>query len=99
MENRVGHEDAVRNEFASATQGVGGTGFDHLFSIRDYVRNITGRGGRRGLAAAVGFVWAVYKEATTPKLYGVSVVVGPVGDSGSTGGASGLVSLFLSGGS
>lgn len=99
MENRLGHEDAVRNEFARATQGVGGSGFDHLFSIRDYVRNITKHWRLLLLAALVGFVWAVHKEATAPKLYGVAVVVGPVGDSGSTGGAGGLVSLFLSGGS
>lgn len=99
MENRVGHEDAARNEFARAAQGVGGTGFDHLFSIRDYVRNITKHWRLFLLAAVIGFAWAVYKEATSPKLYGVSVVVGPVGDSGPTGGASGLVSLFLSGGS
>jgi hypothetical protein len=99
MENKLGHEDAVRNEFARATQGVGGMGFDHLFSIRDYVRNIARHWRLFLLAAVVGFVWAVHKEATAPKLYSVSVVVGPVGDSGPTGGTSGLVSLFLSGGS
>jgi hypothetical protein len=99
MENRHGHEDAVRNEFARATQGVGGTGFDHLFSIRDYVRNIVRHWRLLLLAAVVGFLWAAYKEATAPKMYGVSVVVGPVGDSAEPAGAGGLVSLFLSGGS
>ncbi len=101
MTTREPNELEPRNEFFRATEGVGGSGFDHIFSIRDYLRNIFKHWLLFILAALVGTAWAFYYEGHTPKKYTVSVIVGPVGDTPvqSSGGVGGLVSMFISGGS
>jgi len=95
------NDSEPRNEFFRATEGVGGSGFDHLFSIRDYMRNIFRHWLLFILAAIAGTLWAFYYEGHAPKMYSVSVVVGPVGDAPvqNSGGVGGLVSMFISGGS
>ncbi len=101
MATRDGDEFATRHEFARAVAGTGGGSFDQLFSVRDYARSI-GRHWRLFIIAiVVGIGWAFYYEATAPKMYNVSVYVGPVGDAPAQGssGVSGLVSMFISGGS
>jgi hypothetical protein len=101
MTNDGNSEVDVRNEFFRAADGVGGSGFDHLFSVRDYTRNIARHWRLFILAALVGTIWSFYYEVHAPKMYTVSVVVGPVGDAPvqNSGGVSGLVSMFISGGS
>ncbi|MBS0274834.1 MAG: hypothetical protein JSR55_10630 [Proteobacteria bacterium] len=97
------HHPSAQDEFVRAAQGVGGTSFhlDRIFSIRDYFTNIFRHWLLFVVAALVGTVWAFYYEAHAPKLYTVSIQVGPVGDAPvqNSGGVSGLVSMFLSGGS
>lgn len=95
-----GHQTSPDDEFSKANAGVGGTGFDQIFSIRDYARNLWRFRLLFAIAIVIGAVWAVYTEAHAPKLYSVSIQVGPVGDApvASTG-IGGLASLFLSGGS
>lgn len=89
-----------RHEFARAVQGVGGGSLDHLFSIRDYSKNIAKHWRMFIVAVLIGTVWAVYYEMTAPKMYSVIVYVGPVGDApAQSSGVGGLVSMFISGGS
>lgn len=92
---------ATAHEFARAVQGTGGVGLDHLFSLGDYFRNIARHWRLFIIVILVGTAWAFYYETHTPKQYTVTVYVGPVGDTGGQGpsGVSGLVSLFMSGGS
>lgn len=94
------HDSAVAAEFSRAVQGSGGS-LDQLFSLRDYGRNIARHWRLFIIAIVVGAVWAVYYEAYTPKQYTVTVYVGPVGEIAGqgSGGVSGLVSMFISGGS
>ncbi|MGN6517264.1 MAG: hypothetical protein ACTHLR_15645 [Rhizomicrobium sp.] len=94
-------ETTTAHEFARAVQGAGGGGLDHLFSLGDYFRNIGRHWRLFVIAIVIGSVWALYYETHTPKQYTVTVYIGPVGDTGpqGTGGVSGLVSLFMSGGS
>lgn len=94
-------ETATAHEFARAVQGTGGASLDHLFSLGDYFRSIARHWRLFVIAIVVGSIWSLYYEMSTPKQYTVTVYVGPVGDGGGQGpsGVSGLVSLFMSGGS
>jgi hypothetical protein len=89
----------AKNEFVRASEGIGGNGFDQLFSIRDYIVSIFRHWRLFIIVVLVGSVWAIHSEVKAPKLYSVTLFVGPVGDAPAmnSGGVNGLVSMFLGG--
>lgn len=101
MNERPEREHSPQDEFARANAGFGGLGgFDQIFSLRDYVSNLWRFRLLFAIAAVVGSLWAVYSVSHAPKLYTVSVLIGPVGDAPTaSAGIGSLVSMFLSGGS
>ena len=99
MTDQYEPNESARHAFVHASAGFGGHGgLDRLFSIRDYVANLWRYKLLFVVAILLGTLWAVYSVSNAPKLYTVSVLVGPVGDAPVASSAlSGFVSMFLSG--